>query len=125
MWPDKHVADTNPLMKGCTCYTCRTFHRAYIRHLLNAKEMLAWTLLHVHNLHVMDQFFASVRRSIARGTFEEDARTFAATYQSEMPEQTGQGPRLRGYQFKTEKGDTRKNDRVYGRLDAVAAAGAN
>ncbi|KAI5296521.1 hypothetical protein KEM52_000929 [Ascosphaera acerosa] len=117
MWLPTHTSDKAPLTPECTCYACTTFSRAYIRHLLNAKEMFGWTLLQIHNFAVLDRFFAGVRSSIASGTFEADVRQFAEAYEEEMPVQTGQGPRLRGYQFKTEKGDAKRNERVYGRLD--------
>lgn len=93
MWSPSYSTDLSPLVEGCECYTCTKHHRAYIRHLLSAKEMLAWTLLQIHNYRTMDKFFDAVRESIRRGTFEEDARTFERTYASALPEQTGQGPR--------------------------------
>lgn len=93
MWSETHALDLKPLREGCECYSCKTHHRAYIQHLLAAKEMLAWVLIQIHNYHVIDQFFASVRSSIANGTFEEDCKTFQLNYEPEMPVQTGQGPR--------------------------------
>jgi queuine tRNA-ribosyltransferase len=93
LWAAAHTSDTSPLSESCECYTCRNHHRAYIHHLLEAKEMLAWTLLQLHNLHTMDNFFAKVRESIQRGTFESDVESFQRTYDSQLPEQTGRGPR--------------------------------
>ncbi|WEW56113.1 tRNA-guanine family transglycosylase [Emydomyces testavorans] len=117
MWPSSHAVDVAPLTAGCECYTCKNHHRAYVQHLLNAREMLAWTLLQIHNHKVVDRFFAEVRKSILRGTFSEDAETFERTYISEFPEQTGLGPRIRGYQVKSEYRAQKKNPKVYGRLD--------
>ncbi|EZF35778.1 hypothetical protein H101_00681 [Trichophyton interdigitale H6] len=114
-----HSTDTSPLVSDCQCYTCKTYHKAYLRHLLNAKEMLAWTLLQIHNHATMDRFFTDIRTSIERGTFEEDVKAFESTYMSEFPEPSGQGPRMRGYQFKTGPGEKR-NPKVFGRLDGVA-----
>ncbi|KAM5441551.1 putative tRNA-guanosine(34) preQ1 transglycosylase [Microsporum ferrugineum] len=114
-----HSTDTSPLVLDCQCYTCKTYHRAYLRHLLNAKEMLAWTLLQIHNHATMDRFFAAIRTSIENGTFEEGVKTFERTYKSDFPEPSGQGPRMRGYQFKTGPGEKR-NPKVFGRLDGVA-----
>ncbi|KAL2366365.1 hypothetical protein RJZ56_000624 [Blastomyces dermatitidis] len=119
MWPATHAADMSPLQQGCKCYTCQRFTRAYIRHLLHAKEMLAWTLLQIHNYQVLDNFYAAIRDSIARGTFDEDAARFERAYEPELPQQSGQGPRLRGYQFKGEAGAKPKNPKVYGRLDHI------
>jgi queuine tRNA-ribosyltransferase subunit QTRTD1 len=45
LWSTDYVADLSPLAAGCTCYACKRHHRAYIHHLLQVKEMLAWTLL--------------------------------------------------------------------------------
>ena len=93
MWDAGHARDTSPLRTDCKCYACRKHHRAYIQHLLAAKEMLGWVLLQIHNLATMDEFFSSIRSSIAQGTFDVDMNTFERTYERELPEQTGQGPR--------------------------------
>jgi queuine tRNA-ribosyltransferase len=93
MWDTRHARDISPLRTGCECYACRKHHRAYIQHLLSAKEMLGWVLLQIHNLAIMDEFFSSIRSSIARGTFDADMSTFERIYERELPEQTGQGPR--------------------------------
>ncbi|KAL1848426.1 hypothetical protein Plec18170_008024 [Paecilomyces lecythidis] len=118
MWSPSHTADLSPITPNCQCYTCTKHHRAYIRHLLSAKEMLAWTLLQIHNFHTMDLFFAGIRNSIEKGTFNQDLETFARVYESELPQQTGTGPRLRGYQLPSSgPGQPRPNPRAYGRLD--------
>jgi queuine tRNA-ribosyltransferase accessory subunit len=93
MWDVGHARDISPLREGCRCYACRKHHRAYIQHLLAAKEMLGWVLLQIHNLAIMDEFFSAIRASIARGTFDVDMNTFEHAYERELPEQTGQGPR--------------------------------
>ncbi|PWY86426.1 tRNA-guanine transglycosylase family protein [Aspergillus sclerotioniger CBS 115572] len=118
LWSPSYTTDTSPLSESCQCYTCCNHHRAYIHHLLTTKEMLAWTLLQIHNYHAMDLFFADIRQSIARGTFEADTQTFQRAYVSELPEPTGQGPRLRGYQLPASgPHQTRRNTRAYGKLD--------
>jgi queuine tRNA-ribosyltransferase len=63
--------DPRPIEDGCACYACRTFSRAYIRHLLNVKEILGARLLTVHNLHRYMVFMAEIRAAIAAGTFGE------------------------------------------------------
>lgn len=88
-----HATDKQGLMAGCTCYACTKHSRAYVRHLLTAKEMLAWTLLQLHNIHVMHDFFAGVRASIVNKTFEADCAAFEAAYAAELPEASGIGPR--------------------------------
>ncbi|KAJ9664428.1 hypothetical protein H2201_005176 [Coniosporium apollinis] len=118
MWPSTHATDLSPLSSGCECYACTRHHRAYLQHLLAAKEMLGWTLLQVHNHQVMDKFFAGVRTSIGKGSFEEDRVAFETVYEPELPEKTGQGPRVRGYQFKSEgPGEAKKNLSAYRMLD--------
>lgn len=99
MWTADHATDISPLGEGCECYTCKNYHRAYIHHLLLAKEMTAWALLQVHNFHVMDTFFARVRDSIQHGSFEQDVQTFARVYAPSMPESSGEGPRYVNCQF--------------------------
>jgi queuine tRNA-ribosyltransferase len=61
--------DTRPIDETCNCYTCQTFTRAYIRHLIIAKELLAGTLLSIHNLHMMINLVKDMRQSIMDGTF--------------------------------------------------------
>lgn len=90
--PDNAI-DVSPLSENCNCYTCRNHHRAYLNHLLNAKEMLAWTLLQIHNHHILDNFFAGVRESIKNGTLAQDAESFHKVYAPAFPEPTGEGPR--------------------------------
>lgn len=114
MWLSEHASDVSPLGAGCECYTCTTHHRAYLQHLLAAKEMLGWVLLQIHNHHIMDLFFAGIRQSIDRGTFADDTSYFARMYESQLPEKTGQGPRVRGYQFKAEgPGEGKKNKAAF------------
>jgi queuine tRNA-ribosyltransferase len=93
MWDPAHATDVSPFVQDCACYACQKHHRAYLHHLLSAKEMLAWVLLQIHNHHVMEQFFTSVRASISRGTFEQDRETFDALYESDLPVTDGKGPR--------------------------------
>ena len=93
MWSSSHSTDLTPIQEECKCYTCTQHHRAYIKHLLDAKEMLGWVLLQIHNLHATDQFFEAIRASIKQGTFEPDRKAFSKRYAAELPAKTGQGPR--------------------------------
>jgi len=63
--------DERPLDETCDCYTCKTFTRAYIRHLIVAKELLAGTLISIHNLRALIRLMESIRGYIAEGSFEE------------------------------------------------------
>ncbi|KAH0002204.1 hypothetical protein KCU80_g23005, partial [Aureobasidium melanogenum] len=58
----------------------------------------------------MDEFFAGIRESIGRGTFDQDIADFERFYEPELPESNGRGPRLRGYQFKSEGPNERKRN---------------
>jgi queuine tRNA-ribosyltransferase len=62
--------DQRPIDEDCECYTCQTFTRAYLRHLIVAKELLAGTLLSIHNLHALIQLVKDIRISIMDNTFE-------------------------------------------------------
>jgi queuine tRNA-ribosyltransferase len=62
--------DQRPIDEACDCYTCQTFTRAYLRHLIVAKELLAGTLLSIHNLHALIQLVRDIRISIMDNTFE-------------------------------------------------------
>ncbi len=118
LWSTAHATDLSPLSPDCKCYTCRRHHRAYVHHLLQANEMLAWTLLQIHNYTIIDSFFDSIRESIKQGTFVADIDAFCRAHEPELPKQTGQGPRVRGYQTKSVGGgEMRKNPKAYGKLD--------
>ena len=136
MWSSVHAADLAPLRPDCECYACRHHHRAYLQHLLSAKEMLGWVLLQLHNHHIIDEFFAGVRCSIANGSFDSERMRFGKLYEENLPAKSGQGPRyvvpipgllpgiflicdrVRGYQFTTQgKGGPKTNPRPYRLLD--------
>lgn len=72
--------DERPLEKGCTCYACRHFTRAYVRHLINVGEVLGIRLITIHNLHCYLQLMNEMRRTIEDGTFEKFRREFHAEY---------------------------------------------
>jgi queuine tRNA-ribosyltransferase len=73
--------DPHPIDEACDCYTCRNFTRAYLRHLIVAKELLAGTLLSIHNLHALIQLVKNIRVSILDGTFESKVTAWLATWQ--------------------------------------------
>jgi len=62
--------DQRPVDEACHCYTCQTFTRAYLRHLIVAKELLAGTLLSIHNLHALIQLVKDIRVSITDHSFQ-------------------------------------------------------
>jgi len=70
--------DPNPVEAGCACYTCRTFSRAYIRHLFNVGESLGGMLLTIHNLHFYLQLMRDIRAAITAGTLAAFAAQLSA-----------------------------------------------
>jgi queuine tRNA-ribosyltransferase len=65
--------DKRPIDETCDCYACKTFTRAYIRHLIVAKELLAGTLISIHNLRALIRLMESIRGYIIDGSFESRA----------------------------------------------------
>ena len=72
--------NSHPIDETCACYTCRTFTRAYLRHLIVAKEMLAATLVSIHNIHMLLQLVRDARQAIIEGCYAEFAGHFLASY---------------------------------------------
>ncbi|MEK6256120.1 MAG: tRNA guanosine(34) transglycosylase Tgt [Chloroflexota bacterium] len=66
-----YARDERPIDDTCACYTCRHFSRAYLRHIISAKEMLSGTLLSIHNLHTLIQLSADMRAAILADDFEQ------------------------------------------------------
>jgi queuine tRNA-ribosyltransferase len=64
-----YARDERPLEDRCDCYTCCTFSRAYLRHLVKAQEMLAATLLSIHNLRTLVRLAQEMRAAILQGDF--------------------------------------------------------
>ena len=73
--------DPAPIDTQCTCYTCRHFSRAYLRHLFVAKEMLASTLLSIHNIHSLLELVRQARQAILEQRYADFASQFLAGYQ--------------------------------------------
>ena len=84
--------DPLPIDKNCTCYTCRNFSRAYLRHLIAAREMLSATLLSIHNLHTLLALMADLRQAILAGNLAEFAADFFAARQDSNPEPDSNTP---------------------------------
>ncbi|MEO1560090.1 MAG: tRNA guanosine(34) transglycosylase Tgt [Cyanobacteria bacterium J06632_19] len=65
----KFREDFTPLDETCPCYTCQNFTRAYLSHLIRSQEMLAYTLLSIHNITELIRFTQKIRESILNDTF--------------------------------------------------------
>ncbi|MFA5054679.1 MAG: tRNA guanosine(34) transglycosylase Tgt [Dehalococcoidia bacterium] len=70
-----------PLDYECNCYTCRNFSAAYLHHLFRCKELLAYSLATIHNLHFILKLVSDARQSIIDGTFKEFKEAFLSTYE--------------------------------------------
>ena len=66
----KFEKDMRPIEEGCGCPVCRRYSRAYIRHLLKAKEMLGMRFCVLHNLYFYNHLMEDIRTAIREGRFE-------------------------------------------------------
>jgi queuine tRNA-ribosyltransferase len=73
-----YAEDPKPIDDTCECYTCQNFSRAYLRHLILAKEMLAATLLSIHNVYTLLKLTREIRQAILTKSFN----TFLEEFQS-------------------------------------------
>ena len=77
---EKYKTDDRPIDPTCTCPVCRSFSRAYLRHLFTAGEMLAMRLAVLHNLHFYNELTARIRLALDEGRFTE----FRAEYSEKL-----------------------------------------
>ncbi len=79
--------DSEPLDPACTCYTCRSFSRAYLRHLFQSKEILALRLISLHNVVFYQSLMSQIRDAIREGAEAlETLRKKAEIWTAPMPE---------------------------------------
>ncbi|MBI2798620.1 tRNA guanosine(34) transglycosylase Tgt [Candidatus Saccharibacteria bacterium] len=82
----KHVANArfatelDPLEPDCACYTCQNFSSAYLSHLVRSQEMLAATLLTIHNLNFMTKMMSDIHQAILEDKFDEHRKQFLKQY---------------------------------------------
>lgn len=74
LFNQKYELDERPIEEGCQCPACRRYSRAYIRHLLKAKEMLGMRLCVLHNLYFYNQMMQEIRDALDEGRFTEYKR---------------------------------------------------
>lgn len=79
----EYAEDDGPLDPNCQCYTCRTFSRAYLRHLYASKELLAFRLNSLHNLTYYLSLVGDAREAIIAGRFTAFKRSIEALYPEE------------------------------------------
>ena len=69
-----------PAVAGCDCYSCRNFSAAYLHHLFNSGELLAYRLATIHNLHFIGRLVDKIKGAILDGTFSSFKDSFLAGY---------------------------------------------
>ena len=67
---EKYAKDPRPIDEGCGCPACRNYSRAYIRHLIKAKEALGMRLAVVHNLYFYNELMQKIRDALDGGYYE-------------------------------------------------------
>lgn len=78
----KYELDDRPIEEGCQCPTCQRYSRAYIRHLLKAKEMLGMRLCVLHNLYFYNTMMTEIRNALDEDRFESYKREKIASMKS-------------------------------------------
>jgi queuine tRNA-ribosyltransferase len=80
-----YAADKRPIDPECSCYTCTHFTRAYLRHLIVAREMLSATLISIHNLQMLIDLTKDLRQAILDHRLTDFAAEFRLGYQKHRP----------------------------------------
>ncbi|MEZ4238984.1 MAG: tRNA guanosine(34) transglycosylase Tgt [Myxococcota bacterium] len=106
----RYRSDLYPIDTRCTCYTCRTFTRAYLNHLFRVGEVLAATLVSVHNIAWFHQFMAEMRQSIVEGRFEAFRAEVRLAYppSSDGDDEAERAPKPKGKREKRDKREKRR-----------------
>jgi queuine tRNA-ribosyltransferase len=76
----QYAEDPRPIQEDCGCYTCRTFSRAYLRHLYRAGEVTALRLGTIHNLQFLLELMRRIHQAIADDKLEDLRAEFTARY---------------------------------------------
>jgi queuine tRNA-ribosyltransferase len=84
----KYAADAGPLDEACSCYTCRNFSRAYLRHLFERGEIASAVLNTIHNLHFYLDFFRRIRQSIQSNSLSLLKKSILSDSNGEKEEKT-------------------------------------
>lgn len=77
-----YIQDFSPLDSDCSCYTCKNFTRAYLRHLFNTSEILGLRLVSLHNVHFFLNLMNNVRQAISENRFMEFKKMFLDKYRA-------------------------------------------
>jgi queuine tRNA-ribosyltransferase len=79
-----YTEDFNPLDKNCSCYACRNFSRAYLRHLFNTEEILGLSLVSLHNVYFYLDMMRQIRKAISENRFNEFKEDFLHRYNNKI-----------------------------------------
>lgn len=77
----KYKEDFTPIEKGCDCYACKNYTKAYIRHLINVNETFGQRLLSIHNIRFLTKLTEEIREAIKSNNFKEYKKVFVENYQ--------------------------------------------
>ena len=72
--------DFTPIEQGCTCYACKNYTRAYIRHLINAGEILGARLITIHNIHFLTNLMEEIKQAIRENRFKQFKEDYLKNY---------------------------------------------
>jgi len=75
---ERYKTDFTPIEADCPCYTCKNHTKAYIHHLLRAGELLAHSLITIHNVNFMNRLLAAIRKAIKTGTLAQEKKRWVA-----------------------------------------------
>jgi len=80
-----YARDPLPVDPSCSCYTCANFSRAYVRHLVQTREILGATLLTIHNISLLLTVVADIRSAITAGCYHQLREEFKSEYSDVTP----------------------------------------
>jgi queuine tRNA-ribosyltransferase len=75
-----YIKDFKPLDQNCSCYACKNFSRAYLRHLFNTEEILGLELVSLHNIYFYLELMRGIREAILQDRFSEFKKEFLSRY---------------------------------------------
>ena len=73
----QYLSDETPIEPDCPCHTCTTYSKAYLHHLLKVQEMVAHTLVSIHNVQFMNRLMTAIRQSLGNNTFPDEKKRWA------------------------------------------------
>lgn len=84
LWNEKYKLDDRPIGEDCQCPACRHYSRAYIRHLLKAKEMLGMRLCVLHNLYYYNHLMEEIRAALDEDRYDQYKKSRLEGYRQEQ-----------------------------------------